>query len=282
MKDFYKILGVNKYAKIEDIKKAYRDSVKKYHPDTSDISYLEKFKEVSEAYRVLSDISKKREYDKKQNSSKYLRNSTRNFKDTPRSGSDVYFDIKLEASDFFKDFEKEIEYKISSGVESESKTINIKNIGPIFNGEKVRYSGCGNNGYNGGPTGDLIVKFELEDNLFKKYVNDGDLFLDFSIPFSLMYFGGLVGIPTPCGEVLKFYLQANTLPGEIFKFNKFGLYKDKVIRGDLYAIIKLDGSLDFSPEYKLVVDNLFELDKSNGCFNVEYDKGEKIWLLRKK
>ena len=63
-KDYYEILGVNKNASKEEIKKVYKKLAKKYHPDISkDKSTEEKFKEISEAYAVLSDDNKRSQYD---------------------------------------------------------------------------------------------------------------------------------------------------------------------------------------------------------------------------
>lgn len=64
-KDYYKILGVKKNAITEDIKKAYRKLAMKYHPDRNrdDKTAEEKFKEISEAYAVLNDPEKKKQYD---------------------------------------------------------------------------------------------------------------------------------------------------------------------------------------------------------------------------
>ena len=64
-RDYYEILGVAKNASEDDIKKAYRVLAKKYHPDMNpdDASAAEKFKEASEAYAVLSDPEKRRQYD---------------------------------------------------------------------------------------------------------------------------------------------------------------------------------------------------------------------------
>jgi curved DNA-binding protein len=64
-KDYYKILGLNKQASADDIKKAYRKLAKKYHPDKNpnDKVAEEKFKEVSEAYEVLKDPEKRKKYD---------------------------------------------------------------------------------------------------------------------------------------------------------------------------------------------------------------------------
>lgn len=62
MKDYYNILGISKNASREDIKKAYRKLAHKYHPDKKDGNEA-KFKEVNEAYQILSDDSKKQQYD---------------------------------------------------------------------------------------------------------------------------------------------------------------------------------------------------------------------------
>ena len=64
-KDYYKILGVNKNASKEEIKKSYRKLAMKYHPDQNkgDKASEERFKEVNEAYAVLSDEEKRKQYD---------------------------------------------------------------------------------------------------------------------------------------------------------------------------------------------------------------------------
>ena len=64
-RDYYEVLGVSKDASADDIKKAYRKAAMKYHPDRNpgDKTAEEKFKEINEAYEVLSDADKKARYD---------------------------------------------------------------------------------------------------------------------------------------------------------------------------------------------------------------------------
>ena len=67
LKDYYRILGVNKDASAQDIKKAFRQLALRYHPDRNpgDVKEAEeKFKEINEAYEVLGDEQKKRHYDR--------------------------------------------------------------------------------------------------------------------------------------------------------------------------------------------------------------------------
>ena len=71
-KDYYKILNVNIFSNIDSIKKSYRELAMKYHPDrnSGDILSEEKFKDITEAYEILSDEKKRMEYNLK-----YLVNS---------------------------------------------------------------------------------------------------------------------------------------------------------------------------------------------------------------
>jgi len=108
-KDYYSILGLDKNATQDEIKKAYRKLAKKYHPDANpnDKKAEEKFKEVNEAYEVLSDPEKRKKYD--------AFGSTYNFQDgfdfDPSSygfGDNVRYEYRTNVggdySDFFKIF----------------------------------------------------------------------------------------------------------------------------------------------------------------------------------
>ena len=91
-KDYYKILGLSKDSSSSDIKKAYRSLALKYHPDKNpgDSSAEEKFKEASEAYSVLSDPEKRREYDNPDPFSGFSAGGSSGFGDIFEDFSDIF------------------------------------------------------------------------------------------------------------------------------------------------------------------------------------------------
>lgn len=98
-KNYYKILGLesNKVSQ-EEIKVAFREQAKKYHPDLNggNTKTEERFKDINEAYRVLSNFSTKRKYDKMW--TKHVGNKTKQEFEESRRGKDSVF------SDFFNIF----------------------------------------------------------------------------------------------------------------------------------------------------------------------------------
>ncbi|MEJ9214981.1 DnaJ domain-containing protein [Aneurinibacillus thermoaerophilus] len=109
MKNYYEILGIERNASREEIKKAYRKLAKRYHPDVnSGSSESEKlFKEINEAYRILYDESLRKTYDAKMNGVKEEKSNGKQDSDKKAEvhrehGGDQWFDIK----DMEKNFER--------------------------------------------------------------------------------------------------------------------------------------------------------------------------------
>ena len=122
-RDYYSVLGVNKNSDQATIKKAYRKLAKEKHPDSG--GNEEEFKEINEAYEVLSDEQKKSNYDRYGHSKPSQSNSNANFKDmfnnfgfgfNPRShamnrkGNDLRLNIKVSLEEVFEGSVKSIKY----------------------------------------------------------------------------------------------------------------------------------------------------------------------------
>jgi curved DNA-binding protein len=104
-KDYYKILGVNKSASQDDIKKAYRKLALKYHPDKNQGNKTaeEKFKEITEANEVLSDPEKRKQYDKLGTNWKNFQHAGHDSNSSGGRSRGGYYEHGGHASDFFGD-----------------------------------------------------------------------------------------------------------------------------------------------------------------------------------
>ncbi|WP_029551088.1 DnaJ C-terminal domain-containing protein [Thermocrinis jamiesonii] len=127
LKDYYKILGVERKATKEEIKKAYRRLAKEWHPDVNpDPKAEEKFKEINEAYYVLSDDEKRAEYDRllqtgDEKAYKDFMEYIQDFLESiwkgirrspkPKRGQDIKLKLELDLEEAFLGCEKIVEYE---------------------------------------------------------------------------------------------------------------------------------------------------------------------------
>ena len=104
-RDYYEVLGVSKTASDDEIKKAFRTLAKKYHPDMhpGDKECEEKFKEAQEAYAVLSDAEKRKQYDQ------FGHAARRRTNDGPMKGSNLRTSVRITFEEAIFGCEKEIE-----------------------------------------------------------------------------------------------------------------------------------------------------------------------------
>ena len=205
-KDYYKILGLESpKATIDDIKTAYREQAKKYHPDVNvgNKNAEERFKDINEAYKTLTSQSTKRKYDRmwnahigrrknkaKQNKEqkttrqellsvlfglntkkeeKDSENSKRKQK-TPQQGENVETEIQISVIEGFFGLTKSISLRT---VEGKMKTFKVTIPAGIRNGEKIKLMGQGRPGKNGGKNGDLLIKINMsEDKEYKLVGSD--------------------------------------------------------------------------------------------------------------
>jgi molecular chaperone DnaJ len=116
-KDYYKILGVSEGASKEDIKSAYRKLTMQYHPDrNSDKDAEDKFKDISEAYNVLSDDEKRRQYDNPMSGIDFSEwfNFGAQRRARPRRGSNVKVAVYLELHEIYGNTVKTIDIPYQS------------------------------------------------------------------------------------------------------------------------------------------------------------------------
>ncbi len=201
-KDYYKILNLDTNKVTENqIKIAFREQAKKYHPDINKQSMYseERFKDINEAYRVLSNNSTKRKYDRMWNSKvgrkkqkaqfeeskrekgsafseffnmffgeTVIKTSEKENKNLPVKGENIETEITVKLEDAYYGLEKKISLRTVKG---QMKTFSVKVPSGIRNGEKIRLLGQGKQGVNGGKNGDLFIKINIENN--KKFKLQG-------------------------------------------------------------------------------------------------------------
>ena len=210
--DYYKILGVDKSASQDDVKKAYKKLARKYHPDLNpnDPDAHRKFQEINEANEVLSDPEKRKKYDQYGENWKHAdefeaqQQQYRQYQNG--QGGGTYWSSSgdgSEFSDFFEqmfggmggrsgrssrssysfrgqDYTTELQVSLSDAAKTHKQIISVngKNLritipAGIADGQTIKLKGQGGPGVNGGPAGDLYITFHIpEDSRFKRVGDD--------------------------------------------------------------------------------------------------------------
>jgi len=256
MKDYYKILNLEKNASKEDIKKAFRKLAHEHHPDKNkgDAGSEQKFKEASEAYSVLSDDNKRAQYDRfgsagpggagfNPGQGGFGGQGFGGFDFSQfNQGGGFHFNqggVEFDLGDIFGEFfgggnrprkgrnitiDTEISFKDSIfGIEKEISVNNSKfsiKIPPgIESGQGLRVAEKGEDGSGG--KGDLIVRIWVkEHSIFRKQAFD--LIMDLSIKLTLALVGGVIDIETLEGK-LEMKIPAGTSHGEILRIKGKGV-----------------------------------------------------------
>ena len=257
-KDYYKILGLEtSRVSIEEIKVAYREQAKKYHPDLNvgDNLAENRIKDINEAYTKLSNPSEKRKYDRMWNShfgktkdgknkvqkdyifSMFLGNIAKteeNKKAKPQNGENVETKIEATLKEAFFGAEKTIILKNNEG---KDKAYSVKLPEGIRNGEKIRLIGQGKKGINGGKDGDLLIEIDLKED--KDYKLKGyDLYTNVQISPWEAALGTKIEI-TAIDENISISVPKGIQSGENIRVPQKGYKSDKGERGDLFAEVKI-------------------------------------------
>lgn len=264
--DYYKILGINKNATQEEVKKAYRKLARKHHPDLNqhDKEAEKRFQQINEANEVLSDPEKRKKYDQygkdwkqaehfenarqQQSSQQYQYQGGQSFSED--DFSDFFASMfggmgggrrqSRQAKFRGQDFTAELQLNLLDILENQKQTltVNDKKIritipAGVENGQTIKIAGHGGKGSNGGPDGDLFITFNIVNNT--AFRRDGaDLYENIDLDLFTAVLGGEVIVNTIDGKV-KLKVKPGTQSGSKVKLKGKGLpvYKSSGQKGAL-------------------------------------------------
>jgi len=288
--DYYKILGVDKKASVEDIKKAYRKLARKLHPDLNpnDKEAHQKFQQVNEANEVLSDPEKRKKYDqygKDWQHAEQFEQQRRSQRQSTFTGDQSFSDdTDSDFSSFFEsmfgregrsrqtkfrgqDYHAELKLNLTDVLKTHQQTLNVngKNIritipAGIENGQVIKINGYGTPGVNGGPAGDLYITFSIVPHpLFKRSGND--LYTTATIDLYTAVLGGETTIDTLTGKV-KLQVKPETQPGTQVRLKGKGvpIYKKEGEAGDLYITYEVKLPTHLTEQQKALFKELSKLN----------------------
>ena len=295
--DYYKTLGVNKTSTDDKIKKAYRKLAMKYHPDHTkgDKSAEEKFKKISEAYAVLSDKEKRKQYDTFGSNGFQQRFSQEDifrsfdfgdiFKEFGLGGTNPFMgrrggmrfshgsgspfgshpgrqqqvkgsDLVYELPLTLQEVAKGTNKVISFDHKGRHEKITVKIPKGMISGKKLRLAGKGEPSPYGGPPGDLYIQ--------SKVVNDPtysakeyDLYANRDLKLSEAILGTSISVPTLEGKELSLKIPPGTRHGTKMRLAGHGLpaMRGKK-RGDLYVHIQIPMPKHLNKEQKKLIKQL--------------------------
>lgn len=286
-KNYYKILDLEtSHVSIDEIKVAYRQAAKKYHPDLNigDKLAEERIKDINEAYKVLSVPASKRKYDRVWNShfrknrkafsgkgekgtilSMFLENTENKktkyddtYKKYPIKGENVETEINTTIQEAFYGLDKKLSIRSTEG---KGKTITITIPEGIQDGEKIRLIGQGKEGKNGGKNGDLFIKINIEPD--KKFKLKGcDLYTDLLLTPWEAALGTRTSIQTIDDET-NVYIPQGVQSGEKIRIHGKGYKIGNGKRGDLVAEVKVMVPKVLTDEEKSIFEKLNKISNFN-------------------
>lgn len=272
--DYYKILGIAKTATEKEIKTAYRKLARKFHPDINpDNKDAEiNFKKINEANQVLSDPENRKKYDKYgkdwKHGEEYEKAQSQQRQHQSQNQSSQQGFSEEEYSDFFEsmfggasqssrqrqspkfkgqDFNAELHLNLKDVYTSHQQvlTVNGKKIrltvpAGVENGQVIKITGKGEKGVNGGPNGDLYIKFIIDNHTqFKRVGND--LYQNVNLDLYTSILGGELTVDTFNGKV-KLNIKPETKNESKVKLKGkgFPVYKNEEKFGNLIITYNIE------------------------------------------
>lgn len=302
-RDYYDILEISRSASTDEIKKAYRKLSRKYHPDMApdDKTADQKFKEVQEAYEILRDENKRKQYDQFGHSFQQAGPGGGHYQSAGGGGpvdfEDLFGGGGVDLGDLFggafrggrqaqprpKKGESirlqidipfhlaavggEHEINLQTGRSSEQLTVKIP--AGVDNGSVIRLSGQGNPGIQGGPAGDLLLTIKVGNHPYFK--RDGsNLVLEVPITLTEAALGAKVDVPTLSEGVVTVTIPPGTSSGAKLRLRGKGVTDKKTKQpGDQICSIKISSPKDLSDQERILYEQLKQLNSE--------DPRSKVW-----
>jgi curved DNA-binding protein len=281
--DYYEVLGVPRDADQDAIRRAYRKLAREYHPDlNSDSDAEERFKELGEAYEVLSDTDKRERYDRLGARWREAEHAApeESFEDffahqgfgdsRVEFGEDLFealfgaragrADGPLRGRDREALLELSLEDALAGGrrrLTLDGRAVSVNFPAGVRDGQLIRLAGQGGDGRGGGPPGDLFLRVALKTHPRFRRRGDHDLDVDLPITPSEAALGTTVAAETPTGTA-RVRVPAGSSSGRRLRLRGRGLPKRGGDNGDLHAIVKIVVPKELSDRERELYEQLAE------------------------
>jgi DnaJ-class molecular chaperone len=278
-KDYYEVLGTWKTATEDDIRKAYRTLARKHHPDVNpgDKAAEDKFKEINEAYEVLSDPDKRKRYDelgpnwkagsdftpppRQEHAYRDFgsfgngfgadRASSSQFSDFfeslfgnqrgARAGAGFQMrggDVDAEITLTLEEAHRGVTRRLSLQGDGHQKSLDVNIPAGVRDGSVIRLAGQGETGANNAPAGDLFLHVRIVPHRLFDIVGEDDIELELPVAPWEPALGATITVPGLEGN-LQMKIPASTQGGKRLRLRGQGLNRRSGGRGDEYVRLKI-------------------------------------------
>jgi curved DNA-binding protein len=291
VRNYYEMLGVNKNASSSEIKKAYRTLAIKYHPDRNlgNKAAEEKFKDINEAYEILSDQTRRVQYDQSISRQKFIdktgfSNFGRNNGSAQGMKSERASRTRVDSQDYRPGTTKrtrvvnstparrDIEAKLTLGLDEayrggkrkirleDGRSLEVDMPVGMFNGQRIRLKGQGIEG------GDLYLKITVARHPFFE-IQGENIYCQIPVTPTEAILGSAIEVPTIDGLV-KVSVPNGVRSGQRLRLANKGYFDSSGNRGDQLVEIQIVTPKEISPEEKELYEKLQELEQFNPRKNI--------------